>query len=238
MAMEVRPLVFSVAVPEVSAGTTPKSVMGAATLTWPAVKGAVQYKVLKDGVGIAVIKKTEWRAENDHSSEYQVIAMDSSGVESFASEPVRIGAEDHTRYYQAEDVAPQATYGYKGFMGAGFIEVGMQVHRVVRFTVEAQETGEYMLDLRYANGNGPTNTENMCAIRTLVVDEKVAGTVVLPQRGKNEWSNWGYSNAIRVKLDKGKHQVELRLEDFDENMNGGINQAMVDCLRVIRPSGK
>ena len=144
-----------------------------------------------------------------------------------------MGADKNTRYYQAEEVAPPAAYSYKGFMGAGFIEVATQVNPVVRFTVEARETGEYILDLRYANGNGPTNTENMCAIRTLAVDGKVAGTVVLPQRGKNEWSDWGYSNAIRVKLDKGRHQVELRLEDFDENMNGGINQAMVDCLRVI-----
>lgn len=233
--MKIRPLVFSVAAPEVSLGAAPKGSTGAARLTWPVVKGAVRYKVLKDGIVIDVIEKTEWRPENDPCSEYQVIAMDSTGVESFASEPVRMGADKNTSYYQAEEVAPPAAYGYKGFMGAGFIEVATQVNPVVRFTVEARETGEYILDLRYANGNGPTNTENMCAIRTLTVDGKVAGTVVLPQRGKNEWSNWGYSNAIRVKLDKGRHQVELRLEDFDENMNGGINQAMVDCLRVIFP---
>jgi len=97
-----------------------------------------------------------------------------------------------------------------------------------------QRDGLYSIDLRYANGNGPTNTDNKCAIRTLYVDNKEAGTVVFPQRGKNEWSNWGYSNKVNVYLTKGTHLLDLDFKDFDDNMNGRINQAMIDCLRLVK----
>ena len=90
------------------------------------------------------------------------------------------------------------------------------------------------MDFRYANGNGPTNTENKCAIRTFNVDGQFAGTFVFPQRGKEEWSNWGFSNVNTVKLTKGTHEFQLSFEDWNENMNGEINQAMLDYLRLIK----
>jgi hypothetical protein len=78
------------------------------------------------------------------------------------------------------------------------------------------------------------NTENKCAIRTLELNGKFAGTIVLPQRGRQEWSNWGYSNAVKLKLVKGTHTLTIRLAGYNDNMNGETNQAMVDNLRVIR----
>ena len=56
---------------------------------------------------------------------------------------------------------------------------------------------------------------------------------MFPQRGKNEWSNWGYSNSVKVHLTKGKHIISLNFEDFDDNMNGEINQAMIDAMRIM-----
>ena len=75
---------------------------------------------------------------------------------------------------------------------------------------------------------------NKCAIRSLKIDSIYKGTIVLPQRGTNEWSNWGFSNPLKVCLKKGKHVVQLVLEDFDDNMNGKVNQAMIDYMRIIR----
>jgi hypothetical protein len=94
------------------------------------------------------------------------------------------------------------------------------------------EAGLYAVDFRYANGNGPTNTNNKCAIRTLRMGPKLLGTIVLPQRGVDEWSNWGFSNAVLVQLDKGTHQLTLAYEPANTNMNGAVNQAMLDYLRV------
>jgi len=55
---------------------------------------------------------------------------------------------------------------------------------------------------------------------------------VLPQRGIDNWNDWGYSNSIKVHLKKGKHQFSLKLLSTDENMNGEINSAIVDHLRL------
>jgi hypothetical protein len=89
------------------------------------------------------------------------------------------------------------------------------------------------VDFRYANGNGPTNTDNKCAIRTLKVDGRQEGSLVFPQRGTGEWSNWGYSNSVRIYLAKGKHTITLSFENFNDNMNGDINQAMIDYMRIV-----
>ena len=90
----------------------------------------------------------------------------------------------------------------------------------------------YTFDWRYANGNGPTNTENECAIRTLFIDGQKAGVSIFPQRGKYEWSNWGWSNPLQVHLSAGKHKISLTYMPYNENMNLVINQAMLDELRV------
>lgn len=166
-------------------------------------------------------------------AEYQVIALDKNNNGSFASEPVVVVADQYVQVLPAENVAEKSTKGYKGFTGDGFIEISTTVNKVVQFKVKAAADGFYAIDFRYANGNGPTNTENKCAIRTLSVDGRKINAIVFPQRGKEEWSNWGFSNALKVKLAKGEHIITVSLEDFNENMNGEINQAMIDCLRII-----
>ena len=90
------------------------------------------------------------------------------------------------------------------------------------------------MDFRYANGNGPINTSNKCAIRTLRVGATQLGTVVLPQRGVDEWSDWGYSSPILVQLPRGKSVLVLALDPANENMNGTVNEALLDQLRIIR----
>jgi hypothetical protein len=94
------------------------------------------------------------------------------------------------------------------------------------------EAGLYAVDFRYANGNGPINTANKCAIRTLRLNGKQLGTIVLPQRGVGEWSDWGFTNAVLVPLPKGTHQLTLAYEPANANMNEAVNQAMLDYLRV------
>ena len=123
---------------------------------------------------------------------------------------------------------------YNGFAGEGFIEISKSVNTVVNISINIPQAGSYALDFRYANGNGPINTENKCAIRTLKMDNQFRGTFVFPQRGTNEWSNWGFSNSIIIYLKKGKHTLTLSLKKANENMNGEINQAMVDYLRVSK----
>jgi hypothetical protein len=202
------------------------------TLSWPAVKGTVNYSIVKNGKEIAKIAESQYNADNKEYAEYQVIAVDANNVGSFASEPIVIKPENSTQTIELEDIITKAIFNYKNYSGNGFIEISKTINTSINIPVTIEKSGEYAIDFRYANGNGPINTENKCAIRTLKVDNQSIGTVVLPQRGTNEWSNWGYSNAVKVSLSKGKHNITLSFKPSNENMNGEINQAMLDNVII------
>ena len=57
---------------------------------------------------------------------------------------------------------------------------------------------------------------------------------MFPQRGTDEWSDWGYSNAYSVPLNKGSNDIKLVFEEWNNNMNVEVNTAMLDQLRLIR----
>ncbi|MEO6905828.1 MAG: hypothetical protein ABI148_05670 [Ginsengibacter sp.] len=65
-------------------------------------------------------------------------------------------------------------------------------------------------------------------------NNKNISTLIFPQRGKEEWSNWGWSNSSKVLLTKGSHHVDFSFENWNENMDGEINQAMLDCVKVVK----
>jgi hypothetical protein len=182
------------------------------------------------------VKTATCKVAANYYAEYQVAAVDAHGVSSFKSEPLPVIPAGIENITEAETIADRADFPYAGFSGGGFVEISKTKNTTLTIPVTVKQDGVYVIDFRYANGNGPINTENKCAIRTLDVDKHFAGTVVFPQRGKGEWSAWGFSNPVKVKLLKGAHTVTLQFKDANENMNRAINQAMVDYLRVIRIS--
>jgi len=235
-------------VPDRVAPETPTVTLTKGRLTWTKTEEAEEFQVLKNGQLITTIKTTEYET-TDYSvpaspfAVYQVVAVDDAGRESFASEPLGIieiplgssgGVGQRLVQIQLETVAPKAALPYKGYTGKGFVEITPAKNKALTIPVTVPETGLYAVDFRYANGNGPINTNNKCAIRTLRRGPELLGTVVLPQRGVEEWSNWGFSNPILVRLEKGTHPLTLAYEPANQNMNGEVNQAMLDYLRVMR----
>ena len=220
--------------PDYTAPETPVASLKDKILSWPQVKDAVGYQVYKNGKPLSTTKKLSLKVKIKDYAEYQVAAIDKNGVSSFASEPVQTIPEKILQVIQAEELAPKAALPYQGFAGTGFINISKKENTSLVIPVTIEKDGEYQVDFRYANGNGPINTENKCAIRTIEADGDFAGTFVFPQRGKGEWSNWGYSNTVKLQLKKGKHTLELRFLDANENMNGEINQAVLDQVRIIK----
>jgi hypothetical protein len=221
-----RPVYFSLPAPDV--------IIENNVIIWENVKDAVSYRILKNGKQVADIKQTSFQVTENFLAEYQVIAIDKNKIGSFASEPLLVAAEKNIKIVEAESFAEKAGYNYKGYTGKGFVEISLDFNRKLEIPVNIEQTGWYSIDYRYANGNGPINTENKCAIRSLFVDGKQKGTMVFPHRGTNEWSNWGNTNVIKLYLGKGKHNIALQFEDYDDNMSGRINQAMIDNMRLIQ----
>ena len=160
--------------------------------------------------------------------------IDKNKVPSFASEPIIVYDKRNEKTIELEDYIQQSDNKYNNYQGKGYVETNNSVNTNITLPFSANKSGVYTLKFRYANGNGPVNTENKCAIRSLKVDGSTAGTTVFPQRGANEWSNWGYTNSIQIKLSKGKHLFEINLETKNENMNTEINQALIDAMIIYR----
>ncbi|MDQ4139194.1 MAG: glycogen debranching protein, partial [Bacteroidota bacterium] len=114
------------------------------------------------------------------------------------------------------------------------VEISKHKNTHLRAQISVPESGLYAIDFWYANGEGPISTSNKCAIRTLKIENKFTGTVVFPQRGADDWSNWGFTNSIQVKLEKGSFNLVLTFEPANENMNGEVNRALLDFIRVIK----
>lgn len=212
---------------------TPTVALDKGRLHWAPVEGADEYLVLKNGALATTIHETEYKVNPGVFAAYQVIAVDDASRESFASEPIETGSAA-AHLVQLETVAAKAARPYKGYSGKGFVEITPTLNKALTIPVSVAEAGLYAIDFRYANGNGPINTNNKCAIRTLRRGAELLGTVVLPQRGVEEWSNWGFSNPILVRLEKGVHPLTLAYEPANQNMNIEVNQAMLDYLRVRR----
>ena len=133
-----------------------------------------------------------------------------------------------------ERFAQKSNRMYSGHTADGFIEISNDLNQTIPLEVSVDDDGKYLVDFRYSNGSGPWNTDNKCAIRSLYLDDNYIGSFVFPQRGQEEWSDWGFSNALVLNLKKGNNHLHLKFELWNNNMNVGINRAMLDYVRFIR----
>lgn len=203
-------------------------------LHWNTIQGAQNYKVYKDGKVTAEVKTTSFKITADQFTEYKVSAVDIDGNESFVSEPIWSYNPADEKLIEMESLYKACHKGYINYSGTGFVELSNNTNRNVVIPINVDEAGQYNLDFRYSNGSGPWNTDNKCAIRSLYVNDAYNGVVVFPQRGKDEWSDWGYSNPYTIDLKKGKNLLVLNFEEWNHNMNVDINSAMLDNVRVIK----
>lgn len=227
--------------PNRKAPLTPIVWLEGKTLVWNPIEYINHYEVLKDGEKIAEVRTTTF--ETLAPGEYQVIGVADDGTPSFASEPrstrlekiFEMPVENYRQLVSTEipkDYIPASIP--VGFTGEGFIELDKS-SKPVQMEIEVPLEGDYFLSARYSNGNGPVNTENRCAIRTVSIDGTPAGILVLPQRGRSNWNDWGYSNSLLLPaLTPGKHTVTIDFRPDNENMNIDTNHALLDHLRLIR----
>lgn len=221
----------------VKAPLTPIAWIADGRLTWNPIEYINRYVVLRDGRRIAETRETSFGLTEP--GEYQVIGVADDGTESFASEP-RSNAEvikvqmpgESTRFVSAER-SYEPTSPVSGYSGDGFVEIDHKSDDV-DIAVDVPADGVYAVSLIYANGNGPVNTENKCAVRTLAVDGDDVAAVVMPQRGEGKWSDWGRSNIVRVPLTAGRHRLSIVFRPSNENMNLATNHALIDRVELVR----
>ena len=210
---------------------TPLVRENAGQLGWGSVLGADEYHIYRNARTVATTHKLSFGLPDSRPAEYQVSAVDAQGRESFLSEPVSVSAP--ALVVEAETGASTTTTQLTGYSGAGAVELSRNLNTDLVLATSVPHLGKYEIAFRYSNGSGPINTDNKCGIRTLLIDGQTVGSIVMPQRGKDEWSNWGYSSHQVVSLTKGRHTFELRLEPQDDNMNVEVNRVMLDTMELV-----
>jgi glycogen debranching enzyme len=189
---------------------------------WAPIPGAVGYRVFVNGPLATIVTATNFHIpDSTDYREYQVEAVDEHGFSSFRSKPLVFFSPDR-------DVVAKPAGSSKP------VEISKTDNATLLFHANLTQAGEYAVDVSYANGSGPINTENKCALRSLLIDGTAHGAIVFPQRGREDWTDFGYSSRQLVKLAPGIHEFRLRFDPSDENMNGETNRALIDHLRLIR----
>lgn len=213
---------------------SPQAFLRDSQLSWTGVEEVVRYKIIRNGTIVKEQMDTGMKITDNTFSEYQVIGVDSLGYESFASEPVAFIPPSDIHMVEAEKDNGIIENLNKGFMGDGYVRTAATLNPLLKFRFDVRENGSYAIDFRYANGHGPVNTDNKCAMRSLMIDGEPSGTIVLPQRGRDEWSDWGFTNRLIVDLNKGRHNISLGYAPHNVNMSGLVNEALIDYLRIVR----
>ncbi|MEJ2006328.1 MAG: glycogen debranching protein [Cyclobacteriaceae bacterium] len=203
-------------------------------ISWDPVEGASSFSIIKDGSVISTTEDNSFQIDPNIQGEYQVMATDGNGLSSFLSIPVYITGNQKVIYLEFERFNPSSDLLYSNFNDSGFVETSLNMNTNTELVVNTDTPGEYIIDFRYSNGTGPWNTDNNCAMRTLYVNGEKTGVIVMPQRGTDEWSDWGNTNSFVVKLNEGPNRLSLKYDDWNVNMDGEINKAMLDQARLIK----
>ncbi len=118
-----------------------------------------------------------------------------------------------------------------GSRGAGaMVESALGLNDHLTMQVIVDEPGTYMLDVRYANGNGNVTSTGTCAARKVIVNTHRQATLVMPAMGLDEWHRKGMTNMVRVELLQGRNEIELRCEPGV----GSDVPIMLDYMRLIK----
>lgn len=216
-----------------AAPDAPQAALRGARLVWRPVRGAASYVVYRNGRRHAVTAQTQAPVEPaDGLVEYQVKALDAEGFESYLSEPVRSVADSVVLTVAARPASMDTAQSDAA--ENAYVRLTADSNTTVQFEVEVPVAGRYAVDARYANGSGPVNSGSTAAVRSLLVGSTRVGALVMPHRGTDLWTDWGYTNALIVHLSAGRHVLSLVYGPHDRNMDGRVSTALVNQVRLTR----
>jgi hypothetical protein len=210
----------------VTAPDTPQVRIEQNKLVWISVPGASIYQVYRDGKPLQRMQTTEFLIDKNSAKsapEYQVEAIAEDGTASFVSAPI-------------VEESPEAVLSAWFDKNRRPVELMRETPAEIQTTITVAEGGIYELQIHYANGSGPITTDNQCGLRSLYIDQQFSGVIVMPQRGSGQWDDWALSNRIQHFFKSGKHAIELRMEEKDNNMNFIHNRVLVDEVEARRIS--
>lgn len=116
-----------------------------------------------------------------------------------------------------------------------YIELSPARNKSLQFKIESKNKGRYFLVARFANGSGEENTQTRCVIRTVSVNNKRVGTLILQCNGEGNWVKFISSNKILFTLEKGLNNISIDfVSPYDLNSAGSAGTALIEWIKLIR----
>ncbi len=205
-------------------------------IKWNGERGET-YRLYKDGQFLQEqTGKTYALPKTAKPGNYQVRTFAKDGTASFLSAPYWHMAERVHFDVHLETMVKGVDVSLHGH-GLGYVKTTASEYPTMSFVVEPPRAGTYRVVVGYANGCGNIETGSRCALRTLWANGQRAGTWMLPHRGAGNWTDWGLSNALLVRLQAGENRVEITLNPEDQNMDPlGVNEALLGNLHFLLES--
>ena len=179
---------------------------------WNAINDIERYEVYVGGKKVYESKETGCDMLPEWKGDVQLVSVGKNGTRSFPTEP-------HNLNRKVVKDFPETMLTKKS--GKEF-----------SITVDIPADGVWTLSWKYANATGPVTTDNNCGIRMLYVDGQKIGINVFPQRGEDDWDEWGWTNPEKLNLKAGKHTLTLRMESDADNMDIDINDFKIKSLSL------
>jgi len=206
---------------------TPVVIADRKHISWERTENSSLFRIYRNGEFIVETDDNKYMRIIEFPFEsYQVKAVDKFGRESFLSEPIEFENSFST-------IISVSEFENTSKNESKVLILNRIENNQISINFNAIKSGTYFVKFEYANGSGPINTENKCAIRSLYLKDKFISAVVMPQRGDEAWDDFGWSNVIEVKLEKGNNRFVVKYDKFNQNMNIEINKALLKSMKIV-----
>ena len=192
---------------------------GAVTLTWKGVEPGARVQIYRNGRLLAANAAGE-RFEDDAARApgttcYAVTQrFDDTGLTSLSSREKCLSDPSAATMTAEDGLAANDGSAVRVINGVARYEDWGLPSQELRATFTAHASGEYRVELRYANAHGPINTGITAAVKTMTArcagDSLQSGSVAMPHL--DDATPWGYSTGFLFKARAGA-ACELRVAD-------------------------
>lgn len=208
------------------------------SLSWEDIGYPVPYTVYESARKVATVNALTWEqplTELNRALRFTVRAEPESSYPSLYSND----ALAHPPQTRIEILATQGSYP-EGARQQALEELGLErdyLHlegnpgEASEWEIDVPKAGLWALRFRYGNGSGPISTDNKCALRTVSLNREAVGKAVFPQTGN--WTDREWSVITYLRLRPGRQRIGLRLGSDDTNMDGSVNEVVIDTLELI-----
>lgn len=130
--------------------------------------------------------------------------------------------------YEAEDAELSGSgveTEHNGFSGEGYVGKMYNGSAKIGFQAAVKETGEYTLQLRYANGHGEDVEDKYAAV---FINGKYVEALELPKTGS--WDEWKMTKPLKVNLNEGVSTIAFVNSSYHAGHSADVNYDYLDLI--------